>query len=271
MTDITLIPTGGLCNRLRAIASTLQTSKSNNCELRVIWNRYNGMNARFYDLFKPINEEGLSIEDSNEWLYKINRKKDYYIRLPLLKLKYDYVFYQATSFNDSYQEITEKIMEEKSSKILSISGAPLCKDYPLTGLFKPVDNIANRIQSTTSKFSRNTIGIHIRRTDSVESLDKSPTEAFHRKIEEEIAIDDNVPFYLASDDNMVKKQFKAKYGERIITTIDNTDRNNVEGIQFAVYDLFCLSRTRRIIGSYYSSFTQEAARMGHIPLEYARK
>lgn len=271
MTHITLIPTGGLCNRLRAIASTYQTAKRSNCALRVVWNRYDGMNARFSDLFKPIENDNITLEDNNAWIYRINRRQDYYVRQPLLKLKYDSIYFQPSSFNDSYLELTEKMKACKDNNLLSISGSPLCKDYPLAGMFIPADDIAERIQETTSKFSSNTIGIHIRRTDCVESIDKSPTQAFMKKIDEEIAHDENSVFYLASDDNKVKEQLKSAYGNRIITTIDNTQRDNIEGIKFAVYDLFCLSHTSKIIGSYYSSYTQEAARLGNIQLEYAKK
>ena len=271
MTNITLIPTGGLCNRLRAIASTYQTARRSNCALRVVWNRYDGMNARFSDLFKPIEDDNLIVEDNNAWLYRINTRKDYLVRFPLLRLKYDAIYFQPSSFNDSCLELTEKMKVGKDTNLLSISGSPLCKDYPLAGLFIPVDDIAERIQKTTSKFSSNTIGIHIRRTDCVESIDKSPTQAFINKIDEEIARDDSSVFYLASDDNKVKEQLKSAYGDRIITTTNNTQRDNIEGIKFAVYDLFCLSNTSKIIGSYYSSYTQEAARLGNIQLEYAKK
>lgn len=271
MATITLIPTGGLCNRLRAIASTLHVAKENSCTVHVVWNRYDQMNAKFKDLFKPIDDKCVSLEESNSWIYNINRKKEYYIRFLPLRFKYDRLYFQPTSFNGSNRKIIDDIKTGNGINILSISGAPLCKNYHLAELFTPVDDIARRINDTTSQFGKNTIGIHIRRTDNVESIDKSPLEAFKRNMDDEVAKDDNVSFYLASDDNSVKEQLKAEYGDRIITSIDNTDRDNSEGIKFAVYDLFCLSRTRRIIGSYYSSYTQEAARLGHIQLDYARK
>lgn len=80
----------------------------------------------------------------------------------------------------------------------------------------------------------------------------------------------NTKFYVASDDNKVKKCLKSKYPDRIITLMDNTDRNSLEGMKFAVLDLFCLSKTNKIIGSVGSSYSQIAAEIGGIEVEYAK-
>lgn len=42
------------------------------------------------------------------------------------------------------------------------------------------------------------------------------------------------------------------------------DRNDNEAIKNAVIDLFCLSKTNKIYGSYCSSFSEVAAEMGQI-------
>ena len=68
----------------------------------------------------------------------------------------------------------------------------------------------------------------------------------------------------------VKESLKSKYPNRIITLLDDTDRNSLEGMKFAVVDLFCLSKTRKIIGSVASSYSQIAAEIGGIEIEYAK-
>ena len=68
----------------------------------------------------------------------------------------------------------------------------------------------------------------------------------------------------------VKESLKSKYPNRIITLMDDTDRNSLEGMKFAVVDLFCLSKTRKIIGSVASSYSQIAAEIGGIEIEYAK-
>jgi len=48
------------------------------------------------------------------------------------------------------------------------------------------------------------------------------------------------------------------------------ERNSLEGMVFAVTELFCLSKTQKIIGSDYSSYSNIAAELGEIPVEFAR-
>lgn len=68
----------------------------------------------------------------------------------------------------------------------------------------------------------------------------------------------------------VKESLKSKYPNRIITLMDDTDHNSLEGMKFAMVDLFCLSKTRKIIGSVASSYSQIAAEIGGIEIEYAK-
>lgn len=262
--NIDIIPTGGLCNRMRAIASAYEISQAKNCKLKVIWNKYDGLNAQFSDLFSPISEDNIEIVDTTKWLYNINRRADYLKRLISLKIAYNKVFFQP----DIKDNLTENL---KIGANLIISGAPLCEKYEFSRLFTPTNDIKEKIQSTVNKFKDNTIGIHIRRTDNTESIRVSTTEAFHKCVSAELNADPNTMFYLATDDNCIKEEFIKTYGNHIITTVSNTDRNSLEGMLFAVYDLYCLSSTKKIIGSYYSSYTQVAAQIGHIKIEYARK
>ena len=47
-------------------------------------------------------------------------------------------------------------------------------------------------------------------------------------------------------------------------------RDSLDGMKMAVAELFALSRTSKIIGSYYSSYSQIAAELGNIAIEYVR-
>ena len=131
--EVKIIPTGGLCNRLRAIATGVAVAKKYNCPSVIYWNNSLGLKADYCELFKPI----------------------------------------------------------------------------------PQDDIQRRIDE-------------------------------------------------------VKESLKSKYPNRIITLMDDTDRNSLEGMKFAVLDLFCLSKTNKIIGSVGSSYSQIAAEIGGIEVEYAK-
>ena len=146
----------------------------------------------------------------------------------------------------------------------------MCKKYDIQGMFIPQDDIQQRIEKVVNRFSARTIGVHIRRTDNKVSIQASPLEKFTQIMDKEIKVDTNTKFYVASDDDEVKETLKAKYPTRIIALMDDTDRNSLEGMKFAVLDLFCLSKTKKIIGSVGSSYSQIAAEIGNINVEYAK-
>ena len=137
-------------------------------------------------------------------------------------------------------------------------------------MFVPQDDIQNRIDEVVAGFSERTIGVHIRRTDNVVSIQSSPLEKFTSMMDAEIKKNSNTRFYVASDDDEVKKCLKTKYPDRIITLMDDPDRNSLEGMKFAVLDLFCLSKTKKILGSVGSSYSQIAAEIGGIEVNYAK-
>ena len=79
--------------------------------------------------------------------------------------------------------------------------------------------------------------------------------------------DPEANFFLATDDAALKRELIAKYGNRIITQQAPVSRSSIEGMRDAVVDLWCLASASRIIGSYWSSFTDTAAELFDAPLE----
>lgn len=249
--EVKIIPTGGLCNRLRAIATGVAVAKSYHCEL-----------------FKPIPQEDVKLVENKQWLYNINGNKDYLVRWPLLKTMFEKIVFNFSIYRDG--EIYSKLKMSYSRSLLLISCYPMCTKYTIQGMFIPQDDIQRRIDEVVAGFSERTIGVHIRRTDNVVSIQSSPLENFTNMMNAEIKKKANTKFYVASDDDEVKESLKSKYPNCIITLMDDTDRNSLEGMKFAVLDLFCLSKTNKIIGSVGSSYSQIAAEIGGIEVEYAK-
>ena len=71
---------------------------------------------------------------------------------------------------------------------------------------------------------------------------------------------------MATDSENVKEDFKNKYGNRIFFSTSEADRNSVSGIMDAVAQMYVLSMTNKIYGSYGSSYSEVAAALGGIPL-----
>lgn len=266
--EVKIIPTGGLCNRLRAIATGLAVAKSYHCPSIIYWNNSLGLKANFNELFKPISQQDVKLIENKKWLYQINGNQDYLLRWPILKVLFEQTVFNFSIYRDG--EVYSILKKNYAHSLLLISCYPMCKNYDIQGMFIPQDDIQQRIDKVVSRFSARTIGVHIRRTDNKVSIQASPLENFTQMMDKEIDEDASTKFYVASDDDRVKETLKSKYPTRIITLMDDTDRNSLEGMKFAVLDLFCLSKTQKIIGSVGSSYSQIAAEIGGINVEYAK-
>lgn len=267
MNEIHLIPTAGLCNRLRAIASAVFISKQLHLPLTVYWNRYEGLNAQFSQLFNPIDSSHATLVESESWRMHINRTKDFLLRRIFLT-DYRQVIYNFNLQNKG--DIFPLIHTDKNGKLLLISCYSMSETFDMHQLFKPRQELQQQIDSITKSFDKYTIGVHIRRTDNKLSISDSPIEGFVKLLQDEISKEPHTNFYLATDDDAVKLQLKDIFKDRLLCLHNTTSRNSLEGMQFAVVELFTLAKTCRIIGSNYSSYSQTAALLGNIPLTYAK-
>ncbi|MGN0231519.1 MAG: hypothetical protein ACI4A8_04830 [Muribaculaceae bacterium] len=156
----------------------------------------------------------------------------------------------------------------KAPKVYLSGCSKLCNyDYSCIEMIIPEPKIKHRIDSIVKEFTPHTIGVHIRRTDNVVSIKHSTDQGFFRAMERALEIDPKANFFLATDDCTLKKQIIEKYGTRILTQQDPVSRSSIEGMRDAVVDLWCLASASRIIGSYWSSFTDSAAELFNAPLE----
>ena len=86
----------------------------------------------------------------------------------------------------------------------------------------------------------------------------------------ELEVHPDTLFYLATDDLKEETRIREAFPGKILSNENRClRRDSREGMQDALCDLYCLAATRRIIGSYFSSFTDIAADMRGIPLVIA--
>jgi hypothetical protein len=95
----------------------------------------------------------------------------------------------------------------------------------------------------------------------------SPTALFIQTLKNEQKRNADIKFYLATDDRGEAKILKKVIGESIVYYPSELARKRPEGIQQALVDLILLSNAKKIIGSYWSSFTEIASVYGNIPSE----
>ncbi|MGN6800608.1 MAG: hypothetical protein ACTHJN_01810 [Ginsengibacter sp.] len=137
--------------------------------------------------------------------------------------------------------------------------------------FKPLPQIQKKIDKITQQFNDDVIGVHIRRSDNQQAIEISKEEFFVRRLEHVLEKNPNAQFFLSTDDISTSALFRSKFGKHIISFDDKVlNRNSPQGIQDAVVDLFALSRTKNILGSWWSSFGIIAASIGKIQLEIVK-
>lgn len=289
-TRLIINPIGGLANRMRAIASGISLMHALYrhtpqgaipVELNFIWRKNWELNAEFADIFlmPTILQDRISYPSKlkYDFFYSIPRKKNLYISA-ITNLRHGLALY---SLHDSYHR---RFHADTDGKILlatvlnALNKGQSCflqsgtifypfADDTYINLFKPTDEIRRQSDLRVKALGSNKIGLHIRRSDNIESIKYSPDYLFIDKVTDILQRNPATRFYLATDDALIKLKFTRIFGDRIISSDAPAYRNSVDGIKEAAIELFTLAGTDKIFGSYYSSFSEAAAMLGQKPFE----
>lgn len=269
---IILEPKGGLANRMRVIASGLWLSGNTEKNVELIWNLKDELNCNFYELFRPIDSLSFVGRKKRKYYYvkatnQENFKKKIKAWFTNKLINIDYCIKEKDFNNFIWNNKIDLINISQKKKNLFIQTCQEFGDnYNYFSKFKPIDEIQNKIDLVTKQFNQHTIGIHIRRSDNLESIEGSPLELFIEKINLEIKQNSKSNFFIATDDELTEKKLQILFENKILTYKKELSRNTERGIKDAVVDLFCLSKTKYIYGSYWSSFSDIASRIGNTKL-----
>ena len=253
---IIIQPSGGLCNRMRVINSGWKLARERHDQLKVLWNCNAELNCPFESLFQPVKEFKItsihSVADPRKLLHQKTARHYLTNDEILAHRNADGILdpaYVATLTGKTYIFTWEWFYPSE--------------DYHL---FVPADRLQARIDAMTAKFGSSCVGVHIRRTDNQPAIGKSSTDAFITSMKKELEADPDTMFYLATDDKQEEAALREVFPDRILSNEDRClRRDSVDGMHDALLDLYCLASTRKIIGSYFSSFTDIAADMHKIP------
>jgi len=260
--SISFVPIGGLCNRMRAMASGVYIARKLSCPVSVYWNENRDCFAEFSDLFQPVHVDGVSVKPylRSDFYLALDRKRNFYIPGVIRNFIFDKQIVDCKCMDDSE-------IEKLQGHIFMISGGFVAKCYSLTELFVPTIEIQEQINGLRSQYSENVFGIHIRRTDNMWSIQNNEIDDYLRYMDQKIETNPDVKFYLATDSMDVKRLMINRYGDRIVFHKAILERTSVQGMKDAVVDLWCLSLTKEIIGSFYSSYSETASELGDIELK----
>lgn len=270
---IIVMPMEGLANRLRVIVTCIKLAREAGKDLEVYWNADKGLRAEYEQLFAA--PSGIVIKrpplrykiwvSMNLFSLRLQEISDFYLGL----FKFDFVFLDRMAHLVWHKKLNLQDETRKANNSFICSCQELGffdpEDYQV---FVPLPHLRSTIKAITKKFNNKAIGIHIRSTDNEQSKIHSPFTLFLKKMEEEITKDPAVIFFVSTDNLSYQEQVIGAFGaERILFHNKEFSRNLTKGIEDAVVDMFCLSETSKIYGSYFSSFSDVAGRIGCIPVE----
>ncbi|MBQ7192184.1 MAG: hypothetical protein IJS00_04855 [Paludibacteraceae bacterium] len=275
-------PLGGLANRMRVVAKCDEVAKAAGVEMQVCWVKDGGLNANYGDLFeKPL----FALSDAGAPREVCYCSRRWYRRMPMLKYKLANGFDKmlcapfADAMLDGDEEHPEvfchKLVQwlKEGKRIFLSTGSFLGVPRNLS-MFVPQLSITQHIEQFVKQHpfsNEHTYGVHIRRTDNTWAIDASPLALFEKRIESVLNTDGDANFYLATDDKDTISTLKERFGEHILVRDKDFRRSSCEGIKDAVVDMWLLSKTKEIFGSFYSSFSEMASYIGGNKLTIVKK
>jgi hypothetical protein len=267
----------GLANRLRTIDSFYGFSKSLSKNLSVCWEPGPGWSDdHFTDLF--VNQE-INFISSKEYSVVADRTFNLQSSIRKSDDRLSYVF--SEPYADTYRKIITENLCYSGDSCLEYMMPDYFKEQNLFySLLRPVKIIQDKITQISSKFDSNTVGVHVRRGDAWNSKTKdqfkiSDDDSFFTLMDKEINKNPAVGFFLSTDSEETNEKFLKKYKDRIIHNEKKIYYNSICQYQpkynqdDAVTDLFLLSKTNKIIGSNWSSFSYLSSRISNIKLVIA--
>jgi hypothetical protein len=278
MKTLIVRPLGGLANRMRVIETATAFATNHSAEIIILWEKNNILNAYYEQCFEPLpNVKIINIDCSgNNLFFRLKRKIINRLFLWIGKFIFDIRLYDSTIRNFLNDDRTPKPEETFFTRVAGANNKvyfETCYEFVSVSQSSPII-IQKSIREQAINFLEpygEFIGIHIRRTDSIEAIENSPTELFIERMDALIRQSATVKFYISTDSEEVFTNLKKIYTEKVFSGTYKRTRRTTDGIIFALIDLYCLSRSKRILGSFYSSFSQMAAKMGNVPLEIVAK
>ena len=264
---IKIIPNGGLCDRMVTFESTyLLARQLNDSHLKLDWKLNRELNCPFEELFQPIPSVWITnrrVEESSSRtiLMRIVRR--------LKKLNRRYVLCDEIINLEKLKVTPESSMTDqlciqylKQRKKITINGIYNNSENCNFKMFKPTQSLEKEIESITCLFTNDTIGVHLRRTDNFYAIKESPTSLFLEKMKDELKVNQNVTFYVATDSLEELISLIAIFGKKILYQKDCIrDRNSISGIKSSLIDLYSLAATSVVWGSHWSAFSFVASKI----------
>jgi hypothetical protein len=266
---------GGLGNRLRGMCTSLVLAQELGFGLDIFWGLEGCAGTHFLDLF---GDRGLSFLSAGPETLELCTDPEH--PQPWFRFRSNRRFPETAAVDGTLhlarlprESFTLKTWHNLKPDNLS-DDAFLQRKHSFLSTLQPIPDIQTRIDAIVDTFGEETVGVHVRATDSNFRWKGNAGPALDLYFTEVIGCLEEAAhtvFFVSADDDAIVEQFHSRFGKRIRSSIQVLGRRGVsrwsrEGQVAAVVDLFCLSKTNKIIGTRFSTFSYEAAALGTIPL-----
>lgn len=267
-------PCAGLGNRLLGLCTSYALSKRLERELVVVWKREIGCNIRADELFQlpmrvvEVSENGYSKEPLAHFMG--NRTKKSWRGRADLFLECDDV--EKIKEERGYDGLLQVVSETPC--IYFKTFGPVCEPAPSCFSFlKPAYEVEERGRELFGRIGTDTVGVHVRRSDHTEAIANSPLALFAQEMRKEADSGRTARFFIATDDAGVRTELKKLLPDLELIFYEKgvIDRNSKEGLIDAMVEMLALSRCRKILGSYNSTFSLLPSMLGNVPLLVIKK
>lgn len=245
---LTVVPQGGLGNRMRVVRSAMEVAKLTECAVRVAWTNCKECRCDFGDVFMPVITKTLNLPDN--FIIRPARGIDYPVsrvnlHIPALLRKGKYGA-EYKNFNALQSEDIFEILKQNKRVYLSTCYEFCESNMPLSEIFHPSPKVREGVEKCVENFAASTIGLHIRTTDNVAAIEASPVSLFLKVAEQELERNPQIKIFLAADSNEVKALFQKRFGASVVTAEGEMSRSSKNGMINAATDLYTLARTAKI-------------------------
>lgn len=263
-------PFGGIANRLRVISSMIWLKGKLNCRLKVIWLENEELGASYNDLFEaPFDFE--VVNSLGLYRYVRTSKQKFLVKRLIARIINKSMGVDYCVFDSDMYKGVDHILDivGKHDTVFFNTCEELVSWDPGLRAFQLLPTLETRLNELSEKLGidSNTIGVHVRRTDHTIAANRSPNLLFEDMIYQERNRDPSLKIYLSSDDPQVVEHFKRIFGEMILAMVKKYGRDSKGAIEDGLIELFLLSRTKKIYGSYWSSYSKMAGRLSGINVE----
>lgn len=279
----------GLGNRLRALGSALAFARNAKRVPVIIWEGDAHIAADLGALF-DISGFIVMTKFSQAWPFSEVHKYDQ------SWLHFD--FYNYMEMEDGAKK--GELIVNDPSKHLYYKGAYVMEapdfswweaDNEELRKLKPVKMVQNHLDELEKQKLSSAIGVHIRNrtlaadianvdfveeygSEAVATMEhwrsQSSYLAFVAEMKRIMKDDDpNARFYIASDTYEVIAIMEKKFPGKILSTKRSCDDRDSNCVKYAVIDMYALSRTKQLLGSNWSSYTELVERLGGLKARLA--